>query len=115
MNNYFINITKNLDLKPSTVPNTSDIDEITKHFDDHISVCKIKEAYSDILREDNFSFKMVSMDEVKKEVLKFNSKKSSTYGAIPTSILKQPIEVHLKYLANTINNSLKESTFPDGL
>ena len=46
MNNYFINITKNLDLKPSPVFNTSDIDEITKHFDDHISVCKIKEAYS---------------------------------------------------------------------
>ena len=34
MNSYFINITKNLDLKPLTVPNTSDIDEITKHFDD---------------------------------------------------------------------------------
>ena len=33
MNNYFINITKNLDLKPSTVFNTSNIDEITKHFD----------------------------------------------------------------------------------
>ena len=89
--------------------------KITKHFDDHISVCKIKEAYSEILREDNFSFKMVSMDEVKKEVLKLNSKKSSTYGAIPASILKQTIEVHLKYLTNTINNSLKESTFPDEL
>ena len=81
MNNYFISITKNLDLKPSTVSNTSDIDEITKHFDDHISVCKIKEAYSEILREDNFSFKMVSMDEVKKVVFKLNSKKSLTYGA----------------------------------
>ena len=115
MNNYFINITKNLDLKPSTVPNTSDLDEITKHFDDHISIYKIKEAYSEILQEDNFSFKMVSMDEVKKEVLKLNSKKSSTYGAIPASILKQTIEVHLKYLTNTINNSLKESTFPDEL
>ena len=106
MNSYFINITKNLDLKPLKVPNTSDIDEITKYFDDHISVCKIKEGYSEILREDNFSFKMVSMDEVKKEVLKLNSKKSSTYGAIPASILKQTIEVHLKYLTNTINNSL---------
>ena len=113
MNNYFINITKNLDLKPSAVPDTSDIDKITKHFDDHISVCKIKEAYSEILREDNFSFKMVSMDEVKKEVLKLNSKKSSTYVAIPSSILKQTIEVHLKDLTNTINNSLKESTFAD--
>ena len=74
INNYFINITKNLDLKPLAVPNTSDIDEITKHFDNHISVCKIKEAYSEILREDNFSFKMVSMDEVKKEVLKSRKK-----------------------------------------
>ena len=68
MNNCFINITKNLDLKPSAVSNTSDIDEITKHFDDRISVCKIKEAYSEILQEDSFSFKMVSMDEVKKMV-----------------------------------------------
>ena len=83
MNNYFINMTKNLDLTPSTVPNTSEIDEITKHFDDHISVCKIKEAYSEILREDNFSFKMVSTDEVKKVVSKLNSIKSSTYGPIP--------------------------------
>ena len=55
------------------------------------------------------------MDEVKKVVLKLNSKKSSIYGAIPASILKQTIEVHLKYLTNTINNSLKESTFPDEL
>ena len=67
MNNHFINITKNLDLKPSTVSNTSDSDEITKHFDDHISVYKTKEAYNEIQREDNFSFKMVSMDEVKKK------------------------------------------------
>ena len=57
MNNYFISITKNLDLKPKTVSNARDIDEITKHFDDQISVCKIKEAYSEILREDNFSLK----------------------------------------------------------
>ena len=88
MNNHFISTTKNLDLKPSTVPNTSDIDEITKHFDDHTSVFKIKESIV------KFSCKMVSMDEVKKVVLKLNSKKSSTYGAIPESILKQTIEVH---------------------
>ena len=69
MNNCFINITKNLDLDPLTVTNTSDVDEITKHFDNHVSVCKIKEAYSEIIREDNFSFKIVSMDEVKKVVL----------------------------------------------
>ena len=55
------------------------------------------------------------MDEVKKVVLKLNSKKISTYGAIPANVLKQFIEVHLKYLTNTVNHSLKESTFPGEL
>ena len=114
MNNHFINITKNLDLKPSTVSNTNDTDKITRHFDDYIGVCKIKEASSEILREDNFSFKMV-LDEVKNVILKLNSKKFSTYGAIPASIRKQTIEVHFKYLTNTINHSLKEPTFLDEL
>ena len=47
--------------------------------------------------------------------MKINLRKSSTYGAIPASILKQSIEVHLKYLTNNINHYLKESTFPDEL
>ena len=58
----------------------------------------MKETYSEMLLEDNFSFEMISMDEVKKEVLKLIPKKSSTYGAIAASILKQFIEDHLKYL-----------------
>ena len=115
MNNYFINITKKIDLNPSTVSNTSDTDKIIKFFDDNIRLCNIKEAYSEILPKDDFSFKMISMDEVKKIVLKLNSKISSKYHAIPASILKQTIEVHLKYLTNTINHSLKESTFCDEL
>ena len=98
-----------------TVSNTSDIAEITKHFDDHISECKIKDVYSKILPENNFSFKMVSMNEVKNVILKLNSKKSSTCGAIPSIILKQTMEVHLKYLINTMNHSLKESAFLDEL
>ena len=48
MNNYFINIKKNVDLKPLTVSNAYDIDEITQHLEDHISICNIKEAYSEI-------------------------------------------------------------------
>ena len=109
MNNYFTKVAKNLDLKPSATSNTKDIEETTKHFDDHISLCKINEAYSEILREDNFNLKMVSVEEVKKVVLKLNSKKSSTHGAIPANIIKQTMEVHLKDVTKTINHSLKES------
>ena len=95
--------------------NASDIDEITKDFLDQINLYKIKEGYSEVLQEGNFNFKMVSMDEIKKIVLNLNSKKSSTYGYISESILRQSIEVHLKYLTNTINHSLKEPAFPDEL
>ena len=66
MNNYFVKSTKRLYLKPSIDSNTNDIDEITKHFVDHISVCKIEEAYSEIIREDNFIFKMTYMDKSRK-------------------------------------------------
>ena len=62
-------------MKLSTVANTSGIVEITKHFDDHIGICKMKDAYSGILREDNFSFEMFSMEEVNKVVLRLNSRK----------------------------------------
>ena len=58
---------------------------------------------------------MVSWDEVKKIILKLKLKQFSTYGAITASILKQTIEIHFKCLTNTINHSLKESTFPDKL
>ena len=54
---------------------------------------------------------MISMDKVKKVVWKLNSKISSTHGGIPASLVKQTIEVHLKYLTNTISHSLKESNF----
>ena len=115
VNNYFVNITKNVDLKPSTVSKTNDFDKITKHFGGNISVCKIKKGCSKVLQEDMFNFKMVSMDKVKKVALKSNSKKSSIYGAIPPSILKQPVEVHLKYLTNIVDHPSKKSIFPDEL
>ena len=58
---------------------------------------QIKEAYSEILREDNFGFKMVSMDEVNKVVLKLNSKKSFTYGAIPVTKYRGSFEMSEKH------------------
>ena len=43
---------------------------------------------------------MGSKGEVKQKVLKLNLKKSTAYGVIPASIVKQTIEFHLKYLVN---------------
>ena len=38
MNNYFINITKDLNLKLQTASNTMDIEEITSAFNNHVSI-----------------------------------------------------------------------------
>ena len=114
MNKYCINITKNLNLKAPIINTTDDIQPLTKNHDNHISIRKIKQAYPEIV-PDSFHFKSVSLDDVKKEVLNLNPKKSSTSGTIPVTILKQTIDVHLQHLTNAINYTLQTNCFPDKL
>ena len=81
MNKYFVNITKNLNLKAPIINTTDDIQSLTKNYDNHISIRKIV--------PDSFNFKSVSLDDVKKEVLNLNPKKSSTSGTIPEQFLNK--------------------------
>ena len=90
MNKYFINIIKNLNLKAPIINTIDDILPLTKNYDNHISIRKIKEAYPEIIPV-SCHFKSVSLDDVQKEVL--NLKKSSTSGTIPVTILKETIAV----------------------
>ena len=48
MNSFFINITKNLDLKSFKKCTTKDLNSIVSEFDDHISIKKIKTFFPDI-------------------------------------------------------------------
>ena len=109
MNNYSINITKNLNLKPLD-KNKVKIDMFGKH----ISIKKIHEPFPNIIPE-NFHFKEVSKDSVRREIRNLDVKRSSTYGSIPPSILKQCVDAYLPYLTDSINYSLRESTFPEEL
>ena len=68
MNNYFVNITKTLNLKPYKCPNSMNINEIISTFDNHVSIKKIKEYFPDAFNS-NFEFTEVSQNEVKKEVI----------------------------------------------
>ena len=76
MNNYCSNIIKNLNLKPLD-KNKVDIDM----FENHISIKKIHETFPNIIPE-NFHFKEVSKDDVRKEIHNLNVKKSSIYGSV---------------------------------
>ena len=68
MNKYFINITKNLNLKAPiiNINITDDIQSLTKNCDNHINIRKIKEAYPEIV-PDSFYLRSVSLDDVKKK------------------------------------------------
>ena len=109
MRNYFINITKNLNLK---ILNKSQID-IDK-FENQISIKIIHETFPEII-PGSVHFEQVFSDIVRKEIRNLNVKKSSTYGSIPASILKQCVDAYLPYLTVTINYSLRENIFPEEL
>ena len=66
VNNFFINITKNLDLKSSKKCTTKDLNDIVSEFDDHISIKKIKEFFLDI-NVNAFDFETVTMVYVRKK------------------------------------------------
>ena len=106
MNNYFINITKTLSMKTL---NKSQID-IDK-FENHISIKNIHETCPEFF-PGSFHFEQVSSEIVRKKIQNLNVKKSSTYGSIPTFILKRCVDAYLPYLTVTINYSLRENIFP---
>ena len=114
MNNYFINITKHLNLKPHTASNTMDIEQITSAFNNYVNIKKIREFFAGI-GSNNFEFTKVTEQIVKNEVLKLNTKKSSTSGSIPARILKQSVETYLPFLTKAINLAITECEFPDKL
>ena len=101
MNNYFINIKKHLNLKPHTASNTMDKEQITSALNNHISIKKIREVFPDI-SSNNFEFTKLTEQSVKNEVLKLNTKKSSTSGSIPATILKQSVETYVLFLTKAI-------------
>ena len=78
MNNYFVNITK----KPFDKSKV-----VIDMFENHISIKKMHETFPNIIPE-NFHFKEVSKDDVRKDIRNLNVKKSSTYRSITASILK---------------------------
>ena len=63
--NYFVNETKNLNLKPSKCSNAKNINETILTFDNHLSIKKIKGYFPDA-SNNNFELTDISQDEVKK-------------------------------------------------
>ena len=92
MNEHFINITKTLDLKDPLDKSQEDTIENNVSFQNHLSVLKIRTLFSKT--SEKLEFKTVSKEEVKQEILRLNSKKSSLYGDIPAITLKKYCDIY---------------------
>ena len=57
----------------------------------------------------------VSSEDVKKEIMYLNVKKSLSSKAILATILKQSVHIYLPFLTNCINHSFVANKFPDEL
>ena len=84
MNEYFNNITKKLNLKPS--PLFSDLKDIINFYPNRISIIKIMPQSNSEFEP--FYFQHISSNELEKQALNLNNKKATREGDIPVSLLK---------------------------
>ena len=108
MNNYFVEISKSLNLKDSSESNVDNIGSNIRHllknvlFEDHVSV--------EIIREKNkvngeFRFQPISTEELKKIIIGLDCNKSNLNGSIPANVLKDICDTFIPYLTEIMNNS----------
>ena len=114
-NNYFVNITADLDLKRDTeklydIP--AKVNNTKKKFQDHQSILKIKKAFN---VTDWFSFREITEDEIRKEISKLDRSKATPVDDIPAEMLKSTIDVHVSLITKIINSSFPNGCFPDEL
>ena len=113
MNNYFVHVTADLDLKPDNedfYDTPASVDNINKKFQDHQSVLKIKKAFN---VTHLFPFYEITEDEIRKEISKLNGSKATPVGDIPAEMLKSTIDVHVSLLTKITNSSVRNGCFPE--
>ena len=112
MNNFFINITKNVELKKNSKGKLNNLEDILNAFESHLSIEKIKKA---INTTEKFSFRNVKDDEVRKFIMNLGGSKATPVRDIPTDMLKQTMDIHLPIMTQIINMSIDNNCYPDDL
>ena len=112
MNNFFINITKDLELKKDSKGKLNNLKDILKAFESHPSIEKIKKV---INTTEKLSFLNVKDGEVQKFIMNLDCSKANLVGDIPTDMLKQEIDIHLPIMTQIINMPIDNNCYPDDL
>ena len=112
MNNYFINITNDLELKLDVLTNTNvDLPSIIENYKNHLSITKIRSTWNSTC----FQFVTVSENDVKTVIQNLCNNKANLIGSIPANILKLSLESYLPKLTKIINDCFQNGCFPDEL
>ena len=118
LNDYFINITQTLGTlqenkgNPVKYQKQSSCEGIIKHFQLHPSILKIKAS---VPCTHMFSFKRVTVAEMKLQLQHLNIKKSSPQEEIPTKLLKLNTDLFCYPLTRLFNLYVDANKFPDDL
>ena len=110
---YFDGIVDGLNIKRCEISkdHSDPILNAIKTFEKHPSILKIKKLNSGC----RFSFKNVSLEDVKKVTRGLDITKASQLLDIPTKIIKQNADIFSEFFFVNINHSISNSTFPEQL
>ena len=81
---------------------------IIERFKKHPSVVVIFENHKDSA----LSFRHVSLDEITKEIKRFDAKKAGQYTDIPTKVIKNNSDIFADFFFLNLNNCIASSLFP---
>ena len=115
MNNYFVNITADLDLKRDSenlYDTPASVYYIKKKFQDHQSILEIKKAFN---VTHLFSFHEILKMRSKKKFPNYIVLKPPQLAIITAEMLKSTIDAHVSLLTKIINSSIRNGYFPDKL
>ena len=113
-NKFFANIVKeiNLVIGNEFLINADHIgDPVQKaieKYKNHPSVKAISEKYD----KNTFSFRYVSLDEIKKEIKNLNTKKACQDTDIPSKIGKENSDIFAEFIFQNLNYGIEFSVFP---
>ena len=110
INNFFINITKDLELKKDSKSKFNNLEDILKAFESHPSIEKIKNP---INTTEKLFFHNVKDDEVRKFIMNLGDSEATPVGDIPTDMLKHTTVIHLPIKTQIINISIDKNCYPD--
>ena len=115
MNDYFVNITENLDISCANIEDSLNEDpysRIIEHFESHSSILKIKGSISSTIK---LFFRKVTVEEMLEKLNYLDPKKPSPQESIPPKILKTNADMLCFPLVELFNKIIEEGIFPNNL